>query len=67
MNKEDRHYLSHRLARQTPPTDILYHLKHDMPYSAIRLQVRVLNKFYAGPASDVVLFNSLEGGKQMQV
>ena len=37
-------------------------LTHLPPNSNIRAQVRVLNKYYAGPPSQVVEFSTQEGG-----
>ena len=37
-------------------------VRHLPADAAVRLQVRVLNKYYVGPASDNIVFTTHEGG-----
>ena len=42
---------------------VTFRLTHLPPYSDITVQIRVLNKYYAGPASDAVYFVTQEDGE----
>lgn len=52
-----------RVKRELPRV-VEIKVNHLPPYSDITLQIRVLNKYYAGPPSPTIQFTTLEGGKQ---
>ena len=41
---------------------LVFQLSHLPPYSDITVQVRILNKYYAGPASQAIYFTTKESG-----
>ena len=52
----------HRLLPQTGSI-IKYTIKRLPPDNEVIVQVRVLNKYYAGPPSNQIIFKTKEGGK----
>ncbi len=48
--------------RRNLPGQVEVTLTHLPPNSMIKAQVRVLNKYYAGPASTEIEFQTEEGG-----
>lgn len=50
-----------RVKRQLGPIKVNYTVKHLPPFTDVRLQIRVLNKYYAGPPSPPIHFRTLVG------
>ena len=58
---EPPYYPRPRIKRQTD--DAVIRLRHLPPNSQVVVQVRILNKYYAGPSSEQITFQTLEGSK----
>ena len=58
---EPPYYPRPRIKRQTDTVTV--RLRHLPPYSRVLVRVRVLNKYYAGPPSDVISFETMEGSE----
>ena len=59
---EPPYYPRPRIKRQADDT-VTVRLRHLPPYSRVLVRVRVLNKYYAGPPSDVISLETLEGSE----
>ena len=58
---EPPYYPRPRIKRQTD--EVVIRLRHLPPNSQVVVQVRILNKYYAGPPSAQITFQTLEGSK----
>ena len=58
---EPPYYPRPRIKRQTD--EVVIRLRHLPPNSQVVVQVRILNKYYAGPPSEQITFHTLEGGE----
>ena len=52
--------------KKRAPVEATFNVTNLTPFSNMQIQICVMNNYYVGPPSDVVSFNTLEGGKSFK-